>query len=53
MAGPKVEDHAAQIQAFAAAGYDEVYVADMGPHHQQMIQAYGRDVLPAARDTAA
>ena len=30
----------------ADAGYDELYVANMGPHHQQMIEFYGREVLP-------
>ena len=30
-------------------GYDEVYVANMGPHYREMIEAYGRDVLPAVR----
>ena len=28
------------------AGFDEVYVANMGPHYRAMIEAYGRDVLP-------
>jgi G6PDH family F420-dependent oxidoreductase len=51
VAGPKVGAHVAQMQAFAAAGYDEVYVANMGPHYRQMIEAYGRDVLPAVRDS--
>ena len=31
------------------AGYDEVYVANMGPRYGEMIEAYGRDVLPAVR----
>ncbi len=35
-----------QIQEYADAGYDELYVANMGPHHQQMIEFYGREVLP-------
>jgi hypothetical protein len=30
------------MESFAAAGYDEVYVAKMGPHSADMIQAYGR-----------
>jgi len=29
-----------------------VYVANMGPHYLEMIDAYGRDVLPAVRDSA-
>ena len=40
------------MQSFVAAGYDEVYVANMGPHYREMIDAYGRDVLPAVRKSA-
>ena len=35
------------------AGYDEVYVANMGPHYLAMIEAYGRDVLPQLRRARA
>ena len=28
-------------------GYDELYVANMGPHYLDMIEFYGKDVLPA------
>ena len=44
----------AETRAFMA-GYithlvlDEVYVANMGPNYLAMIEAYGRDVLPALR----
>lgn len=34
------------------AGFDEVYVANMGPHFREMIEAYGRDVLPTLRSNA-
>ena len=30
-------------------GYDEVYVANMGPHYLAMIEAYGSKVLPAIK----
>jgi len=30
-------------------GDDEVYVANMGPNYAEMIEAYGREVLPAVR----
>jgi hypothetical protein len=32
------------------AGFDEVYVANMGPNYKEMIQAYGEKVLPALRN---
>ena len=38
-----------QLRDYVDAGYDEVYVANMGPHYLAMIEAYGRDVLPALR----
>ena len=49
VAGADVEKHVAQLQEYVDAGYDEVYVANMGPNFNEMIAAYGRDVLPALR----
>ena len=37
------------LRDYVEAGYDEVYVANMGPH-TSAIEAYGRDVLPALRN---
>ena len=34
---------------YVDAGFDEVYVANMGPHYADMIAAYGEHVLPALR----
>jgi hypothetical protein len=30
--------HLEQVREYEKAGYDELYVANMGPHHQQMIE---------------
>lgn len=49
VAGPDVAEHLQQLREYAAAGYDEVYVANMGPHYGPMIEAYGREVLPGLR----
>jgi len=49
VAGADVEKHVAQLQEYVDAGYDEVYVANMGPEYLAMIQAYGQDVLPELR----
>lgn len=49
LAGPDVDRHVAQLTEYVDADYDEVYVANMGPHHLAMIEAYGRDVLPRLR----
>ncbi len=39
----------AAIGEYVAAGYDEVYVMQMGPDQAGMIDFYRRDVLPRAR----
>jgi G6PDH family F420-dependent oxidoreductase len=49
VAGPDLESHLAQLREYREAGFDEVYVANMGPHYREMIEAYGRDVLPTMR----
>ncbi|MCD4527191.1 TIGR03557 family F420-dependent LLM class oxidoreductase [Nocardioides sp. cx-173] len=49
VAGPDLEPHLAQLREYRDAGFDEVYVANMGPHFRDMIEAYGRDVLPTLR----
>jgi G6PDH family F420-dependent oxidoreductase len=46
VAGNDPEQHLAQIQQYADAGYDELYIANMGPHHQEMIEFYGEHILP-------
>jgi G6PDH family F420-dependent oxidoreductase len=50
VAGPDVTEHLDQLREYADAGYDEIYVANMGPNYLAMIEAYGRDVLPRARE---
>ena len=46
VAGPDIDEHVSQLREYADAGYDEIYVANMGPNYLAMIEAYGRDVLP-------
>jgi hypothetical protein len=47
--GPDVAEHVEAYSPFVDAGFDEVYVANMGPHFADMIAAYGSDVLPQLR----
>ncbi|HET6939838.1 MAG TPA: TIGR03557 family F420-dependent LLM class oxidoreductase [Nocardioides sp.] len=49
VAGSDVDLHVEQLQSYVDAGYDEVYVANMGPNYLAMIEGYGRDVLPRLR----
>jgi G6PDH family F420-dependent oxidoreductase len=46
VAGKDPEAHLEQVRQYEKAGYDELYVANMGPHHQAMVEFYGREVLP-------
>jgi G6PDH family F420-dependent oxidoreductase len=48
-AGPDPEVHVEAMKKYVDVGYDEVYVANMGPHYLDMIELYGREVLPALR----
>jgi G6PDH family F420-dependent oxidoreductase len=43
--GPDPAPHAEQLKAYEAAGFDEVYVANIGPHYRPMIEMYGREFL--------
>jgi G6PDH family F420-dependent oxidoreductase len=52
VAGPEIGAHLEQLRDYRDAGFDEVYVANMGPHFREMIEAYGRDVLPTLRSDA-
>ncbi len=51
VAGPDVEEHLDQLRKYADAGYDEIYVANMGVNYLAMIEAYGSEVLPALNQT--
>ena len=46
VAGPNPEPHLEQIRSYADAGYDHLYVANMGPHFADMIAFYGKEILP-------
>lgn len=47
--GPDVDRHAAAFVPYLDAGFDEIYVAAIGPHYREMIRAFGAEVLPAVR----
>ncbi|MBG0568293.1 TIGR03557 family F420-dependent LLM class oxidoreductase [Actinoplanes aureus] len=44
--GNDPEKHLEMIKKYADAGFDEVYVANTGPHYQGLFDLYARDVLP-------
>jgi G6PDH family F420-dependent oxidoreductase len=47
--GRDVGKHVDAFAPFVGAGFDEVYVANMGPHYADMITMYADEVLPALR----
>jgi G6PDH family F420-dependent oxidoreductase len=49
VAGNDPAQHLEQVKQYADAGYDELYVANMGPHYKEMIAFYGDKVLPELR----
>jgi G6PDH family F420-dependent oxidoreductase len=48
--GNDVDAHVESLRPAVEAGFEEVYVANMGPHYADMIRAYGAEVIPALRD---
>ncbi len=48
--GPDLDAHLEGIEAFAAAGFDHVYVHQVGPDQEGFIDFYARELLSEARD---
>jgi G6PDH family F420-dependent oxidoreductase len=47
--GPDPQVLLSRIEQYAKAGYDEVYVASIGPHCREFFDMYSREVRPALR----
>jgi G6PDH family F420-dependent oxidoreductase len=47
--GPDIDQHIAAIEAYADAGFDELYVNQIGPDQDQFFAAYSDHVLPRPR----
>jgi coenzyme F420-dependent glucose-6-phosphate dehydrogenase len=48
--GPDIDRHLEAIQAYVDAGYDHVYVHQVGPDQEGFLEAYAQDVLPRLAD---
>lgn len=48
--GPDPERHVAAIQSFLEAGYDKVYVNQIGPDQEGFFQFYARELRPRLKD---
>jgi hypothetical protein len=44
--GPDAKPQLASLTEYRDAGYDEVYVASIGPHFRDLIELYRTEVLP-------
>jgi G6PDH family F420-dependent oxidoreductase len=51
--GPDVDRHIESFVPYLDAGFEEIYVANIGPHYADMIKRFGAEVLPAVRAQAA
>ena len=51
--GPDLDAHREAIGRFVDAGFDNVYVHQVGPDQQGFLDVYASDVIPAALDSTA
>jgi G6PDH family F420-dependent oxidoreductase len=51
--GPDVDEHVERLTAYVDAGFDELYVAQIGPDQDDFFRVYESEVLPALRMAAA
>jgi G6PDH family F420-dependent oxidoreductase len=47
--GPDLDRHLAALREYADAGFDELYVQQVGPRQEEFFEVYGREVLPRFR----
>lgn len=47
--GRDVDRHVEAFRPYAEAGFDEVYISNMGPHHEAFFDLYRTEVLPRLR----
>ena len=50
--GPDVDEHVDKLRAYEEAGYDELYVSQIGPDQDAFFEFYSGKVLPALRRSA-
>jgi hypothetical protein len=44
--GPDLDKHVERLREFEDAGFDELYVQQVGSGHERFFELYARDVLP-------
>jgi hypothetical protein len=48
--GPSPDEHIKGIRAYADAGFDEVYIGQVGPEQAGFFEFYAGQVLPRLRE---
>ena len=48
--GPDPDAHLAGVRAYLTAGFDEVYVGQVGPRCRGLLRFYAGQVLPRLRE---
>ncbi|MGW5361174.1 LLM class F420-dependent oxidoreductase [Actinopolymorpha pittospori] len=48
--GDDLDSHVAAVREYLDAGYDEVYVNQIGPNQEGFFEFYGKEVLPRLRE---
>ena len=51
--GPDVDRYVAAIDEFVEAGFDHVYLHQVGPDQKGFIEAFAKDVLPRVRSATS
>lgn len=47
--GPDLDEHIEKLREYADAGFDELYISQIGPHSDEFFKAYESEVLPALK----
>jgi G6PDH family F420-dependent oxidoreductase len=47
--GPDLELHVRKLREYADAGYDELFVSQIGPHTDAFFEAFGSEVIPSLK----
>jgi G6PDH family F420-dependent oxidoreductase len=47
--GPDADRHAENVRQFVQAGYDEVYIQQIGPDQEEFFRFWSEDILPKLR----
>jgi G6PDH family F420-dependent oxidoreductase len=51
--GPDLDAHMEQIREFEEAGFDELYVSQIGTGHERLFELYAQEILPGFAPSAA